>query len=395
MAVSNYYRNDGWVKTTLGPAVAGAQVWVATQPANDAALPPSPLALIYSDDGLTPIVQPIITDGFGHYDFYTLPGLYTVIIAYNGVIQQSYPDQTIGGIGTAGSTSLTLLTNGTPNFNQTVQNLVQGAGILIGTDNFGNTVVTNDNPTGTTLKTHGATNTDQAVLNLVQGSGLTIASDSSGDVTFTNNGLPQPDYATFAMWEGSGATGFGDGFFYTNDNVEVGALGTLTAAPPTSTSGATVTFNAGVYYSNVGIFWPTRNSNFKTTCSLGSYGGSPCYWGISNNYLFGNGDPLTDPSANSIVVAYLPTTVNWQLASSVNGAPNVVDTGVAIVLGARYHHHIVVDGGTATLYINGVEAATLSILPTSAALGLVWYAQNVSGLGSFTTEFMYADNATP
>src|ERR1700693_6001495 len=97
MATPTYFRSDGWVKAVTGQAVPGAQVYVATQPANIATAPPSPLATIYSDpNGLVPITQPILTDGFGHYDFYVLPGTYTVMIALNGVVQQVYPDQSIG-----------------------------------------------------------------------------------------------------------------------------------------------------------------------------------------------------------------------------------------------------------------------------------------------------------
>jgi hypothetical protein len=44
MAVPTYFRMDGWVKSVTGAAVSGAQIYVATQPANTAFLPPSPLA---------------------------------------------------------------------------------------------------------------------------------------------------------------------------------------------------------------------------------------------------------------------------------------------------------------------------------------------------------------
>lgn len=95
--MATYFRADGWVKTALGAAVPGAQVYVCNQPANTNSAPPSPLATIFSDvNGLVPITQPIITDGFGHYDFYTSPGTYTVVIAFGGTIQQVYPDQNIG-----------------------------------------------------------------------------------------------------------------------------------------------------------------------------------------------------------------------------------------------------------------------------------------------------------
>ena len=143
MPISNFYRSDGWVKTTLGPAVAGAQIYICLQPSNSAFLPPTPLALIYSDAGLSPITQPIISDGFGHYDFYALPGLYTVIVAYGGNVQQVYPDQSVGAVGSSGGTSLILETNSTPNFNQSVLNFIQGSGITIVTDNLGNSTFTN------------------------------------------------------------------------------------------------------------------------------------------------------------------------------------------------------------------------------------------------------------
>src|SRR6266705_5400428 len=100
---TTFFRKDGWVKTVIGPAVAGAQVYVcAPQPANVSALPPSPLANIFSDvNGLVPITQPIITDGFGHYDYYAEAGLYTEVIGAAGIVQQVYPDQNLG-LGNAG-----------------------------------------------------------------------------------------------------------------------------------------------------------------------------------------------------------------------------------------------------------------------------------------------------
>ncbi len=152
MSSINFYRSDGWVKTTQGPAVPGAQVYILTQPANVVApitpprttpvpFVPNPQAQIYSDSGNTPIVQPIMTDGFGHYNFYVLPGLYTVAIYYGGKLQNYYVDQSIGNIGSSSGSSVVFETNGSPNFNQLLQNLVQGAGIVISTDNLGNTTI--------------------------------------------------------------------------------------------------------------------------------------------------------------------------------------------------------------------------------------------------------------
>lgn len=92
-----YFRSDGWVKSVLGQAIAGASIYVCTQPADVAYVPPIPQVQIYSDPaGLSPITQPVISDGFGHYDFYVPYGTYTVVIVTGGNIQQVYPDQTIG-----------------------------------------------------------------------------------------------------------------------------------------------------------------------------------------------------------------------------------------------------------------------------------------------------------
>lgn len=100
------YRTDGWVKSANGPAIAGASVFVCTQPANivQATDPvtgvpvstwtPTPLASIFSDvNGLVPITQPIMTDGLGHYNFYATANRYSIVVMASGRVQQSYVDQ--------------------------------------------------------------------------------------------------------------------------------------------------------------------------------------------------------------------------------------------------------------------------------------------------------------
>jgi hypothetical protein len=98
------FRSDGWVKTVLGQAIAGAQVYVCTQPAN-LVNPPTPLASIFADPlGNAPITQPVPTDGFGHYDFYVAYGTYAIIVINGGNIQTVYPDQTFGfPVGSSGT----------------------------------------------------------------------------------------------------------------------------------------------------------------------------------------------------------------------------------------------------------------------------------------------------
>lgn len=99
--MATFFRTDGWVKSVLGQAIAGALVYVCTQPANTAFVPPSPLASIFSDpSGLIPIVGAMTTDGFGHYFYYARSGFYTEVVANQGKVQQVYPDQTVGLPGT-------------------------------------------------------------------------------------------------------------------------------------------------------------------------------------------------------------------------------------------------------------------------------------------------------
>ena len=118
--MATFYRADGWVKSVLGQAIAGASIYICLQPTDAAYVPPVPLAAIFSDPaGLVPILQPIITDGFGHYDYYAASGVpYTEVVVNAGKIQQVYQDQipmgaTLGtsGMGTVTNTSGVLVAN--------------------------------------------------------------------------------------------------------------------------------------------------------------------------------------------------------------------------------------------------------------------------------------------
>src|ERR1700676_677191 len=109
--MATFFRSDGWVKSVLGNAIAGAQIYVCTQPADTSFLPPIPLATVFSDPaGVSPVTQPIITDGFGHYDFYAASGIpYTIVVVNQGKLQQIYTDQVPMGasLGSGGSGTVT------------------------------------------------------------------------------------------------------------------------------------------------------------------------------------------------------------------------------------------------------------------------------------------------
>lgn len=222
MALTNVFRTDGWVKSAQGPAVPGAQVYVCLQPANIASLPPTPLANIFSDvNGLVPLSQPIITDGFGHYDFYAAANVYTVIVGLGGLIQQVYPDQSVGGAsgtsGGGGGTALNLQVNGTSNVNQLLLNLVGKNGVAVA--DAGNGTI---NITGSVFQTNSIPNTLQSVLNLKSGSGITVSSDAVGGVTITNSQTQGPVTGQ-NVWP-SAANGFA------SSNFAQGAFGGNTCA---------------------------------------------------------------------------------------------------------------------------------------------------------------------
>lgn len=188
--MANYFRSDGWVKSALGPAVPGSQIYVCLQPANIASLPPSPLANIFSDPrGLVPLTQPIISDGFGHYDFYAQAGVYTLIVGLGGIIQQVYPDQSVGG-GSAGGTAIVISVNGTPTANQFAANFQGARSVAVSSDGSGDITIT-----GAVFQTNGATNTLQTVLNLKAGANIALASDALGGVTVTGTGAGAPNVA--------------------------------------------------------------------------------------------------------------------------------------------------------------------------------------------------------
>lgn len=200
MAANVFFRYDTWIKSATGPAVAGAQIYVCNQPANVSSVPPSPLAAIFSDpNGLVPITQPIVADGFGHADFYALPGLYTVVVVYNGVIQSFFQDQSLGGIGTGGSggTALLLQTNGVNNTVQTVLNIEGAKSVQVSSDNSGDITIT-----GPLFQSNGVSNITQNKINLYSSdNSITITSDASGNVNLqASESLPTTQWFASAGW---------------------------------------------------------------------------------------------------------------------------------------------------------------------------------------------------
>ena len=110
-------RDDRWLTDALGRALAGAQGFYCTQPAVTTTVPPSPLAVVYSDLTGDVIAQPLITDGFGHSIAYLDASvLYTIVFVHplfgpNPVVLTA---QAISGGGSSGGLPTPVVPSGTP-----------------------------------------------------------------------------------------------------------------------------------------------------------------------------------------------------------------------------------------------------------------------------------------
>lgn len=84
-------RKDDIVFNSRGVPLAGATVRVCAMPASGQ--PCAPLALIYSDPGLTQaLANPTTTDGLGNYFFYAAPGKYEIEISGPGIATKQLPN---------------------------------------------------------------------------------------------------------------------------------------------------------------------------------------------------------------------------------------------------------------------------------------------------------------
>ena len=84
-------RKDDIVFNSRGIPLAGATVRVCTMPASGQ--PCTPLALLYSDSGLTQaLANPTTTDGMGNYFFYAAPGQYEIEISGPQITTKQIPN---------------------------------------------------------------------------------------------------------------------------------------------------------------------------------------------------------------------------------------------------------------------------------------------------------------
>ena len=107
-------RVDRVAQTAQGQAIAGALLYVLTQPADVDEL--TPLATVYSDISGTPGANPVVSDGLGQFAFYLDNGqLYTFVVQAPQILQQVYPDQNLAGGAGTGSTPFGVVPTGAVN----------------------------------------------------------------------------------------------------------------------------------------------------------------------------------------------------------------------------------------------------------------------------------------
>jgi hypothetical protein len=78
---------------------------------------------------------------------------------------------------------ISLQTNGTPNTDQLVENLIAGSHITLTPDSNGGTTIAATIPAGVSLQTNGTPNTSQTVENLIAGTNITLTADGAGGTT--------------------------------------------------------------------------------------------------------------------------------------------------------------------------------------------------------------------
>ena len=366
------FRFDSWVRSATGSAVPGAQIFAIDQPAN---LPsslqtgqPSPLVNVFSDaNGLVPLSQPILTDGFGHAAFYMFADVaFTLAVYLGGLLNQYYPDQV--AMGSSTGVAVTLQVNGTNNVVQKVLNLEGTAGITTADQGNGTVKVTLSN---------GSLPPSPQI-------GDTLRYNVNGDSVWDAVNAAPIYSAVWSVWGGPiNPIGVGiaaSGFSMTGGDGSVN---------PTATSGAgTTTFASASASTNTVAGWKSaENGNnslipflafyrWSFKFQLNDYGAGTRYWwglccrnigsslGTNSTAILGTTKLATDIPNSSLLGfrASGGTDSNFQaVAISAGVGHTVVDTGIPIDTAIHLFEMIPNSTGTSVAYfIDGNQVATIS-----------------------------------
>ncbi len=311
--MATYYRYDGFLKTVNGQAIAGAQVYVCNDINVNLTNPPTPLATVYADNaGANVIVQPggsLTTDGFGHFFFYALEGVYALVTVNAGVVRLYLPDQTIGPVGAVG---LGTVTNN--------EGPLPANTIIVGGPSGGNDIQTSGiliSNLGTVLSVAGA-GIATGVVNTI--GFITVVGSGSTQVAATaNSNLALAPVGHVLVADGNG-------------NVEDSGV------PLSIVGGGTVTNDEGPLTPNaIVVGGPGGGNDIQTSgillSSLGTVK-SVSGAGIATGTVTGTGSITVLGSGNTTTAA----TANANLAAApvgdvlvADGAGNVKDSGTTLV----------------------------------------------------------------
>src|SRR5260370_29801676 len=90
--MTNLFRADGRVTSQQGQAVSGASISILSQPSG---LP----AALFDASG-NPMQNPLASDGYGRFHYYTSSGLVTEVVTHPNSLTQTFPDIALGvGLG--------------------------------------------------------------------------------------------------------------------------------------------------------------------------------------------------------------------------------------------------------------------------------------------------------
>lgn len=388
--------NGSAISTTSTPTGANQFVW-----ANDIMTPINSYYRVrgYNANGqqvFGPNNQQIISGGIGGSTFDL--GTWVPNTVFSWTPPTQVLDVEVNGVQFSSESVINFENSGTVTFTD------EGGGVLSASSSAGDSIKINSTPLSA------------STANFENSPTALFVDEGSGVINVNVNALPEPENSRVVMWQpNNGANSVTDAWLFLLDSISDSAGGgggslTVSFSPPTSAAGAAVQFEANTNQAGSitgqAAIWPGRKTTFKCTMlfrnDVVSGVGAICFWGLTNisanlTNLPNSGDFLGIAVSETAGVAG-----NILLVCSSGGTQTAVDSGIPATdvtgtAGIRYKIEVVLQSGTATLFVNGTSVATCTThLPTNP-LGLCWFQKADAGSNNVITltEYMSAENATP
>ena len=268
-------RKDDIVFNSRGVPLAGATVRVCAMPASGQ--PCTPLALIYSDPGLTQaLANPTTSDGLGNYFFYAAPGKYEIEISGPGITTKQIPNVILPSDPTAPSFTGAISAF---SLNLTGNLTVNGSTTVLGNLASGNLNLTNQAASPGTAST-GTVNlyskTDKR-LYYIDDTGTEIGpiSNTSGAQTNVTNTFTAPqnfDGDTHTKGPNPVIDLMRFGGYFEPSNAPVTTTGSINSSSTTLTLASAQNFanGQGIVVQGAGLTPVGRNASFPAVPTVGT-----------------------------------------------------------------------------------------------------------------------------